>query len=55
MKGGGGDGGRRRGGPLTEGQLQDLRRARKRHRTENRKRKMLRMDEEGVRESVCVE
>lgn len=47
--GGGEEGSRRRGGPLTEGQLLDLRQARKRHRTENRKKKMLKMDEEGVR------
>ena len=39
---------RRRGERLTDGQLTDLRQARKRHRTENKKRKMLRMDEEGV-------
>ena len=51
VRGGSGEGGRRgkrRRGPLTQGQLTDLRQARKRHRTENRKRKMLKMDEEGV-------
>ena len=39
---------RGRGERLTDEQLTGLRQARKRHRTENRKRKMLRMDEEGV-------
>ncbi|CAI7996256.1 Probable ATP-dependent RNA helicase DHX34 [Geodia barretti] len=52
---GGGMRRRGRGERLTDEQLTGLRQARKRHRTENRKRKMLRMDEEGGAQSDSEE